>query len=122
MPEYVYQAHEIKDAINKKAGGMHNLDDDDIADEVADTFRDDNKDTPAKPPPSAPKNPSVKVKKEVLDNTGPITHCAASDGISQPRQPQNTGANLLSTLSEALDPLVQAARQEECSARTFQTS
>ncbi|KAF8202100.1 hypothetical protein BJ912DRAFT_1109652 [Pholiota molesta] len=47
MPEYVYQAHEIKDAINKKAG-THDVDDDDITGEVANTSSDDDNDTPAK--------------------------------------------------------------------------
>lgn len=124
MPEYVYQAHEIEDAINEKAG-TRDLNDDDIADEVVDvpSSDDDNDDAPAKPPPSVPKKPNVHVKKEqLLDDTGPIARRAASDRITQSRQPRNAGANLLSTLSEALDPSVQAARQEERAARTFQTS
>lgn len=119
MPEYVYQAHEIEDAMNEKAG-TRDLDDDDIADDVVEISSDDDDDddAPPKPLPSAPK----KTKKEPVDNTGPIARRAASDRISQPRQPRNMGANLLSTLSGALDPAAQAARQEERAARTFQTS
>ena len=114
MPEYVYQAHEIEDAINEKAG-MRDLDDDDIADNVVNVSSDDdNDDTAPKPAPPVTKKSTVPAKKEqLLENSGPIARRAASDRITQPRQPRNASSNLLSTLSEALDPSAQAARQEE---------
>lgn len=122
MPEYVYQAHEIEDAMNEKAG-TRDLDDDDIADEVVDISSDDDDedDEPPKPPPTS-KKASVPVKKESNDNSGPVARRATSDRIAQPRQSRNAGANLLATLSGALDPATQAARQEERAAHTFQTS
>ena len=122
MPEYVYQAHEIEDAMNEKAG-TRDLDDDDIADEVVEISSDDDDedDEPPKPPPSS-KKASGPIKKESNDNSGPVARRATSDRIAQPRQSRNAGANLLATLSGALDPATQAARQEERAARTFQTS
>lgn len=123
MPEYVYQAHEIEEAMNEKAG-TRDLDDDDIADEVAELSSDE--DAPAIPLPAT--KPRASSKKAIVkaepNDIGPTARRTSSDRITQlpPRTSRTAGSTLLGHLSDALDPASQAARQEERSARTFQAS
>ncbi|KAF8871901.1 hypothetical protein CPB84DRAFT_1753811 [Gymnopilus junonius] len=108
-PPHVLWAHEIDELMNEKAGSR-DLDDEDIIDandviEVSDT---EEKTKEKKATKTATKK--VHVKKEKED--GPVARRLPADCI-QPCVPCNSGQELLSNISSALDPRTQFAHNEE---------
>ncbi|KAF8873371.1 hypothetical protein CPB84DRAFT_1854068 [Gymnopilus junonius] len=99
-PPHVLRAHEIDELMNEKAGSR-DLDNEDIIDannviEVSDT---EEKTKEKKAMKTATKKVHVKKEKE--------------DDRIQPRVPCNSGQELLSNISSALDPRTRFARNEE---------
>ncbi|KAJ7575230.1 hypothetical protein C8J56DRAFT_1007765 [Mycena floridula] len=120
-PPHIERAHIISDMMMDKAGS-HDLDDDEIANEEpidvsSDSDSDGNKEN---------RNP---VKKKSIVKTepglGPVARRPAADRLptrsTGPRR-SNPGQDLLSTISSALTPEAQLARNEAHSARTMQAT
>ena len=113
MPDYVYEAHEIEDEINDKAG-TRDLDDDDLVDEVIEVSS-DNEIENVKP---VPKKTVVKKEPGKFVARRPTADRLPSRSSRTPR----LANDLLSNLSRTFDPATQAANSEERTTRAFQAN
>ncbi|RXW19011.1 hypothetical protein EST38_g6850 [Candolleomyces aberdarensis] len=146
VPFFVLRAWEIEDAMNKKAE-TQDLDDEDFVDapiEISDnddTDDSNNSDNDA-PPPKATSNKEnmAQTKKKVKQEAAIVTkgkNLSMKDGsefvlqrLANNRLTTTTTAcscvhasdTLLANLTNTLDPTAQAARAEDCAARSMQTA
>lgn len=122
-PPHVLRAHYIDDLMNDKAGSR-DLDDEDIVDvdEVMEISDDDDDNDPLPKKSSKPSDKKVVIKTEKED--GPVARRATSDRI----QPQakasrrNGNQDILANISNALDPRIRQARNEETSMAAIQAT
>lgn len=125
-PPHVERAHQIEWLMNEKAG-TRDLDDSEIIDLAGDINDDD--DAPIsissdddEHPPATSSKKTVSVKIEPDSTTlGPIARRANSNRLQTParlpRASRTTPLDLLNSISRSLDPGLNAARDEDRSAR-----
>lgn len=123
VPDYIELAWEIEDLMNEKAG-TRDIDDEDLVDDVIDVSDgEDGEDEDDATPAPLPKR-KAEVKSEA-SATRPVVRRAPTNAFTTgaARGPRSRGAeSLLTNLTSALDPNVQAARAEERSARGMQAT
>jgi len=122
-PPHVLRAHYIDDLMNEKAGSR-DLDDEDIVDagEIVEISDDDGDDNPPPKKSSKPLDKKVVVKME--KENGSVARRATSDRIQQqPRgSTRNGNQDILTNISNALDPHARQARSEEVGMAAMQAT
>ncbi|KAH7919022.1 hypothetical protein BV22DRAFT_1051344 [Leucogyrophana mollusca] len=127
-PPHIERVHHFKYLMNKYAG-TRDLDDNDIADIADDTIvissNDDDNDctkapkAPKTPVPVSSKAPTVKTEP---DEPGPLARHAGTPASCSAHTSQSGGLELLNTISQSLDPHLQAAHDDKGSACSLHTT
>ncbi|KAF9034409.1 hypothetical protein BDZ89DRAFT_1130633 [Hymenopellis radicata] len=125
-PPEIDRAHEIEELMNDKTN-TRDLNNSDInSGDTEDSEIECLSQPDSEDETSAVKKAKAAAKpKPVVVKTEPefiARRSAAPNHLSRPRTSRTEAQTLLTTISNALDPSVQAARDEERSARTFQTT
>ncbi|KAG2035886.1 hypothetical protein BDR03DRAFT_1012181 [Suillus americanus] len=114
-PHHIEHAHEINFLMNERAGTQDLDDDDDFTNEVIIVGSDEDE-------PQHVSTPKVSVKREIQEPTL-ISHRSIATPTPWPlRTSRAPGLDLLTLISASLDPQLQATRDDECAARTLQTT
>ncbi|KAG6808002.1 hypothetical protein H0H92_005725 [Tricholoma furcatifolium] len=128
-PPHVERAHQIENAINEKAG-TRDLDDADIVDAYNEPIEissddEDNGDARTARGILKPVKKTIKIEPGASPKLGPIARRVPSDHLSSASRNRASGGQaqvLLSRISSALDPVAQAAREDDRAARSLHTT
>ncbi|KAG2063510.1 hypothetical protein BDR04DRAFT_1163624 [Suillus decipiens] len=111
-PPHIERAHEINFHMNEKAG-TQDLNDDEFADEVVNIGSDEE--------PQQARTPKVSIKTEIREPALSSCH-SVSTPTPRPHSSHTSGLDLLTSIMASLDPRLQAARDDEHTAWTLQTT
>ena len=112
-------AHQIEDLIQEKVGTR------DLDDSASDGNEDSVVEVESDAEEPEPKRMKIKKEPTPVSSLGPIARRPPADRLPSAHQARNACAvsqDLISSLSHAFDPAVQAARDDQRTARMFQSS